>query len=259
MLRVEDRSGVVWMTLDRPEVRNALNAEMIAILTAAFRELAPGTRAVVLTGAGRSFCSGGDIDWMRSAAEATEEENFRDALALAELYRLIVESPAVVIAGVNGHAFGGGCGLVAAADVAIAARDALFAFSEVKLGLVPATISPYVIDKIGSGNARALFVTGDSFGAGTAQRIGLVHEVVELDSLIEAVMGKIASVLSAGPRAVAESKQVAQRPPESLEKAARLLARVRTGPEAKEGIAAFLEKRRPSFAAALPNEPDESA
>jgi enoyl-CoA hydratase/carnithine racemase len=247
MLRVETEGAVATITLARPEVKNALDDQLIAALSAAFSHLGPDIRAVVLTGDGNAFCAGGDLQWMRRAANYTEEENYRDAVKLAELFRAIVECPAVVIAKVHGAAFGGGCGLVAAADVAIASTAALFAFSEVKLGLVPATISRFVIPKIGVGNARALFSTGEAFGAERALQISLVHEVVESDELDEAARKKLKSILAAGPEAVAISKKLAQQPLMSIDESARLLARARAGDEAREGVAAFLEKRPARF------------
>jgi enoyl-CoA hydratase/carnithine racemase len=188
---------------------------------------------------------------MREAAAYTEEQNYQDALRLANLFKAIVENPAVVIARINGAAFGGGCGLVAAADVAVASDNALFAFSEVRLGLVPATISPFVLPKIGSGNARALFTTGEAFKADRALRIGLIHEVVSAEDLDQAVNKKIKAILAAGPQAIATSKIISQGAPMDLETAARVLARARAGDEGKEGVAAFLEKRKAGFVAEL--------
>jgi methylglutaconyl-CoA hydratase len=247
MLRVEANGPVLRLTIDRPEVRNAFNDELIERLSEAFADLPEGTRAVVLAGEGDAFCAGGDLQWMRKAAGYTEEQNFADALKLARLFEAIVQCPAVVIARVQGPAFGGGCGLVAAADVAVASDGALFAFSEVRLGLVPATISPFVLAKIGAGHARSLFSTGEAFGAERALRIGLVHEVTGADQLDEAVNAKLKAILAAGPSSVAASKKIATREPMGLEEAARLLAQTRAGDEAKEGVAAFLEKRKASF------------
>ncbi|MEZ0327566.1 MAG: enoyl-CoA hydratase-related protein, partial [Fimbriimonas sp.] len=236
MLRVAYEGPVLRVTLDRPEVRNAFNGGLIARLHDVFSsELT--ARAIVLTGSGDAFCAGGDLQWMREASNYTEEQNYEDALKLANLFRAMVQNPAVVIARVNGGAFGGGCGLVAAADVAIASDQALFAFSEVRLGLVPATISPFVLPKIGPGNARALFTTGEAFKADRALRIGLVHQVVTQDELDSAVNKKLKAILSAGPLAVASSKMIAQSEPMDLETAARVLARARAGEEGKEGVA----------------------
>ncbi|MBI3722186.1 MAG: enoyl-CoA hydratase/isomerase family protein, partial [Fimbriimonas ginsengisoli] len=173
MLLSEVRGAVLHLTLDRPEVRNAFNDELISVLTQAFRQTPAGVRAVVLAGNGPSFCAGGDLEWMRKASQYTDEENVRDAMHLGRLFKAVAECPAAVIAAVQGAAYGGGCGLVAAADIAIAAADAKFAFSEVKLGLIPGTISGFVIPKIGAGHARALFVTGEPFDSAHALNIGL--------------------------------------------------------------------------------------
>lgn len=247
MLKSERRGPVLHLTLDRPELRNAFNDELIAALDAEFRNVDEGVRAVALTGNGPAFCAGGDLEWMRKAAAYTREENERDARRLAALFEAIVSCPAVVVAAVRGAAFGGGCGLVACADAAIAAEGAKFAFSEVRLGLVPATISPHVVPKIGAGHARALFATGEAFDAQRALRIGLVHEVVPDDGLEVAVEAKLRAILSVGPRAAAASKALALRPPMDAESAARLLAETRAGEESREGIAAFLEKRKAAY------------
>jgi enoyl-CoA hydratase/carnithine racemase len=246
MLRVESDGPLLRVTLNRPEVKNAFNDELIAELHKAFAGVRLGeTRVVVLAGEGDAFCAGGDLQWMKKAASYTEEQNYEDALKLAKLFQAMVDCPAVIIARVQGAAFGGGCGLVSASDVAIAGEKALFAFSEVRLGLVPATISPFVIPKIGQGHARALFATGEAFGAEHALRIGLVHEVSQdLDASIDK---KIKTVLSAGPHAVAKAKALGWNQPLDLESASRLLASVRAGDEGKEGVAAFLEKRKATF------------
>ncbi len=247
MLEVESDGPILRLTLARPEVRNALNDGLIDLLSETFSNLPPGTRCVTITGAGTAFCAGGDLEWMRKAASYTEEQNFEDAMRIARLWETISRCPAAVIARVNGHAFGGGCGLVSAADAAIAADGSLFAFSEPRLGLIPATISRVVIDKIGRGHSRALFATGETFEASRALCMGLVHEVVAPDELDAAVAKKIRSVLACGPEAVASSKRLALDPPGTLEEASRLLAATRSGDEAKEGISAFLGKRRAAF------------
>lgn len=233
--------------LDRPEVRNAFNDELIEALRDCFSGLDGKVRAVVLSGAGKSFCAGGDLQWMRKAATYTAEENERDALALADLFRLISSSRAYVIAKVHGAAFGGGCGLVAAADAAYTHADTKFAFSEVRLGLIPATISTVVVPKIGAGNARALFASGETFDAERALRIGLVHRIGSESEVEEAVSASLDAVLAAGPEAVHASKLLAQEPLLKLDEAARRLAETRAGSEAKEGVAAFLEKREASY------------
>lgn len=247
MLIVEAEGPVLRVTLDRPDVRNAFNDELIAALFDTFSSLPSDTRAVVLGGNGPAFCAGGDLQWMRKAASYTEDQNYEDALKLARLFEAIANCPAVIVAKIHGAAFGGGCGLVAASDVAVASEPALFSFSEVRLGLIPATISPFVIAKIGHGHARALFTTGEAFGPEHALRIGLVHEVTESALLEAAVERKLKAILAAGPQAVATSKALAQGAPLPLERAARLLAKARAGGEGKEGVAAFLEKRSPSF------------
>jgi methylglutaconyl-CoA hydratase len=248
MLRAESSGPILRLTLDRPEVRNAFNDELIDRLSTAFRELPDGTRAVILASEGPGFCAGGDLEWMRKAAAYSEDENVRDALRLARLFKSIAECPAVVIARIQGAAYGGGCGLVAAADVAVASADAKFAFSEVKLGLIPATISPFVIAKIGQGHARALFTTGEAFGADRALRIGLVHEVVDsVVDLDEAVDRKVSAVLSSGPEAIKSVKSLMGHGDLSLDECARRLARARASTEGREGVAAFLEKRKASF------------
>lgn len=247
MLDVHSAGPVLHIKINRPEVRNAFNDELIAALTTTFHKVGPETRAVVLTGEGKAFCAGGDLEWMRKAAAYNEEENYEDALRLAKLFQTIAECPAVVIARVNGAAFGGGAGLVAASDIAVASDDATFAFSEVRLGLIPGTISGYVIPKIGAGHARALFVTGEAFGAEKALRIGLVHEVgpaAELDNLVQA---KIKSTLAVGPKAIIEAKRLVLEAPLPPEECARRLAKKRSSEEGKEGVAAFLEKRKANF------------
>ncbi len=247
MLSVERTGSVLHLVIQRPEVRNAFDDHLIAALRQAFLDLPAGIRAVVLRGEGKAFCAGGDLEWMRRAAHYTREQNEADALALAGLFQAVAECPAVVIAQVHGFAFGGGAGLVSACDVAIAAEGTQFSFSEVKLGLVPATISPYVVKKIGPGHARALFVTGHPFDAEHALRIGLVHRVVPTEGLVAAVDETIRTVLKNGPEAVATSKWLAQQPPLANAAAAALLAEARARDEGKAGIAAFLEKRPADF------------
>ncbi len=247
MLIVESDGPVLQIVLNRPEVKNAFNAELIGALAEAFAGPAQHARVVILTGAGDAFCAGGDLQWMKDAASFTEAQNATDAHKLAKLFQSIVDCPAAVIARVKGPCFGGGCGLVAAADVAVASDNSIFAFSEVKLGLVAATISPFVVPKIGAGHARALFTTGEAFSARRAEIIGLVHEVCDVESIDAAVEKKVKALLMAGPQAVAKSKWLAQQPPLDLYHASRLLAATRSGEEAKEGIGAFLEKRSAAF------------
>lgn len=246
MLNVEEDGPVLRITLNRPDVRNALNEDLIRALTEAFRAAATA-RVVVLAGAGSAFCAGGDLGWMQRTSTYTPEENRADALRLAEMFQAIVECPAAVIARVHGPAFGGGVGLVAAADVAIAGTDAKFSFSEVKIGLAPATISFLVIPKIGPGHARALFTTGQVFGPSRAKEIGLVHEAVptaELDATVEL---RVAELLKCAPAAVAAAKRIALGSLMSMEAGAGLLAELRASDEGKEGVAAFLEKRPAAY------------
>lgn len=244
MLNVRSEGSILRITLARPEVRNAFNDELIARLTEAFTDLPGGTRVVVLSGEGKAFCAGGDLEWMRRAAAYTHEENVADALKLAGLFEAVASCPALTLARVHGACFGGGCGLVAAADVAIADPATVFAFSEVRLGLIPGTISSHVIPKIGKGHARALFATGEAFDATRAVSIGLVHQVGDLDALEDATVKQI---LSVGPNAVRESKRLVREFPLPVEECARRLADTRAGDEGREGVVAFLEKRKADF------------
>ena len=242
-LRIERDGHVLRITLARPDRRNAFDAALIAELAEAFVDVGRA-RAVVLAGDGPSFCAGADVDWMRSSAELFYDENVADANALRAMLEAIDGCPAPVVARVQGHALGGGAGLVAAADVAVAGSDAAFAFSEVKLGIVPAVISPFALAKIGPGQARRWFVTGERFDAETALRLGLVHEVAaDLDAAVERVVGEL---LSAGPRAARWAKRLVRERPDGPE-TARWIAERRTSDEGQEGLRAFLEKRRPAW------------
>lgn len=242
-LTVERDGSVLRVTLARPDRRNAFDAELIGELAEAFVDVGRA-RAVVLAGEGASFSAGADVDWMRASAGLSHEENVADANALRRMLEAIDACPAPVVARVQGHALGGGAGLVAAADIAIASRDATFAFSEVKLGIIPAVISPFALAKIGPGAARRYFLTGERFDADTALRIGLVSAVVDdLDAAIESVVGEL---LSAGPHAVRWAKRLVRERPDGAE-TARWIAERRTSDEGQEGLAAFLEKRPPSW------------
>lgn len=249
-----DGRGVATVTLDRPEVRNAFDAALIGELADAAAALGadPAVRVVVLTGAGAVFSAGGDLSWMASAREWTHEQNVADARRLDLLLRALDELPKPVIGRVNGDALGGGTGLVAVCDVAVAVEGARFGFTEVRLGLAPAVISPYVVRKVGRSFARASFVTGERFSAARALAAGLVHEVVaeaDLDVAVEAVVGRC---LRAGPTAVAAAKRLpdlAELPPhEAGERTAELIATLRASDEGQEGIRAFLERRPASWA-----------
>jgi methylglutaconyl-CoA hydratase len=254
-LKLETRNAIALVTLDRPEVHNAFDERLIAELTRALRaaEADENVRAIVLLGAGASFCAGADLNWMREMAGFSKAENLTDAKALCAMLATLATLAKPTVARVHGAAFGGGAGLVACCDVAIAARDATFAFSEARLGLVPAAISPYVVEAIGARAARRLFLTGERFAAAEAYRIGLVHELVpaeELDARINALLGFL---VTAGPRAQGEVKSlvraVAHRPIDDrvVADTARRIARVRATPEGKEGVAAFLAKRRATW------------
>lgn len=248
MLAIKRLRDVLHVTLSRPEVRNAFNAELIQKLKSTFLDIDPNIRAVVIRGEGNVFCAGGDLNWMREAAGQTQAQNEADALELAELFQAICSCRGVVIALVQGAAFGGGCGLTAAADVAVAVEGTKFCFSEVKLGLIPATISTFVIPKIGAGHARHLFTTAEVFESDHALRIGLVHKVADTMEIAEEMIHKtVNSVLANGPNAVHISKQVALAEPMDLHLAAKKLAEARASEEGTEGVAAFLEKRKPAF------------
>jgi len=239
------------VTLARPERRNAFDRELIETLAQAFREVGDA-RAVVLAGEGESFCAGADVEWMRGAASLSYADNVADALRLHEMLQTIDFCPAPVLARVQGHALGGGLGLLCAADIVVAAESALFAFSEVRLGLVPAVVSPFVLARIGPGAARRYFLTGERFGAEVALRIGLVHEVVPEEHLDEALDRLLATLLAAGPEAVREAKRlVLDAPLTGAETAARIAQR-RVSAEAQEGVRAFLERRQPSWQEAPP-------
>ncbi len=230
------------VTLARPERRNAFDAELIAEVTEAFADVGEA-RAVVLAGEGASFCAGADVEWQRSAIDLSFDENVADAMRLYRMCETVDRCRAPVIARVHGFALGGGSGLVACADVAIAAPDATFGFSEVKLGIIPAVISPFVLPKIGA-HARRYFLTGERFDAETALRIGLVDEVAtDLDAAVDRVLGEM---LTSGPQAVREAKQLIHERPHG-EETAQIAARLRAGEEGEEGLRAFLERRPPSW------------
>jgi methylglutaconyl-CoA hydratase len=223
----------------RPDRRNAFDASLIAELTAAFADVGDN-RVVILAGDGPSFSAGADVEWMRSSIELSYDENIADALRLRAMLDAIDGCPAPVIARVQGHALGGGAGLVACSDIVVAEPSAQFGFSEVKLGIVPAVISPFAIAKIGPGAARRYFVTGERFDAATALRIGLVHEVTDdLDGTLERVVREL---LAAGPQAARVAKRLA-RQALSADETARLIAERRTSEEGQEGLRAFLAKR----------------
>ena len=237
-LDIQRDGKVLRITLDKPERRNAFDAQLIRELTEAFGDVGDA-RAVVLAGNGPSFCAGADVEWHRSSIALSFEENVEDNLRLYRMCETIDRCPAPVVARVHGYALGGGSGLVACSDVAIASPDTTFGFTEVKLGIIPAVISPFVLPRIGA-HARRYFLTGEQFDAVTARRIGLVDEVTdELDGAVDRVVGEL---LTSGPEAARTAKAlVRERPPG--EEAARIAARLRSGDEGQEGLSAFLEKR----------------
>jgi len=246
---------VARIILNRPEVHNAFNAVMIRELTSALEEIKnrAGIRVLVLTGQGKSFCAGADLNWMREIINYSFEENLRESRELADLIYQLNELSLPTIARINGATIGGGNGFHAACDIAIASEEAIFSLSEVKIGLIPAVISPYVIRRIGESRARQYFLTGERISAKRAEEIGLIHRVVPALSLDEAVEETIKMLLSSGPQAIRRSKEIIQRVPRmSLEEAreytARIIAELRVSPEGQEGMAAFLEKRKPEWA-----------
>ena len=248
--------GVATVTINRPEKRNAFDEEVIGALDQVFEtlEAADGVRVVFIRGAGGTFCAGADLAWMQRAAQHSESDNRDDALNMAKMLERLHALPMLTVALVEGAAYGGGAGLVAACDMALAVKDARFAFSEVKLGLVAATISPYVVAAIGPRRARALFATARVFEATAARDFGLVDEVVADAAGLEAARDALAGeIMACGPTAVAESKRlvthVAGRPIDRalMTETAHWIARVRVSPEGQEGVAAFLARRKPGW------------
>ena len=253
-IRVAREGGVGRVTLARPDVRNAFNAEVIAELRTAFEELGRDSElfAVVLAGEGKVFCGGADINWMRASLELSRERNVADAQAMSDMFRIIDRCPKPTVARVHGAALGGGSGLAAVCDVVVAAEDALFGFTETKLGIIPAVISPFVLAKIGASHARALFLTGERFDARRALAIGLVHEIATEETLDAAVARVLAELRTAGPEAAAAAKRLivdvgTLSYDESRDHTAHAIAKQRTGGEGQEGLRAFLERRKASW------------
>jgi methylglutaconyl-CoA hydratase len=252
-----DAEGNAAVVLNRPEVRNAFDPEMVEALTAALKKLAadPRVRAVVLSGSGGNFCAGADIEHMKAAARYPRARNLAAARATARMLHVLYTLDKPTLACVRGAARGGGVGLVAACDIAVAERAATFRLSEVKLGIAPAMISPYLIGAMGPRHARRYMVSGEEFDAAEAYRIGLVHDICEEPDLDALVARVLAQLRSSGPGAIAEAKRLAREVAGArvdralVEKTAARIARIRATPEAQEGLAAFLEKRRPSWAA----------
>lgn len=253
-LLVESKGGVTTLTLNRPEVHNAFDETLIGDLTAAFTAAAndPSVRAVVLRANGKSFSAGADLNWMKRMAAFSEAENLADAKRLAELLRVIDTCPKPTIARVHGHAFAGATGLIACCDLAVAVTEAEFAVTEVRLGLIPAVISPYLIRAMGARQARRWFLTAERFSAEQALAMNLVHEVVGADELDPCVEHWLDAIRKAGPNALAAAKALVRAVDQSpgtalIEDTAQRIAGIRASAEGKEGVASFLEKRKPGW------------
>src|SRR5262250_2606275 len=255
MLRIEINKHVASVVLDRPDIHNAFNDELAQRITEAFTDLGQRdeVRVIVLRANGKSFCAGADLNWMKRMVQYSYEENLRDARAVGRMFLAIAKCPKPVIARVHGAALGGGAGLVAACDIGIAIESVQFGFTEVKLGIIPAIISPFVIAKIGPGRAREFFITGERFLAPIAMNIGLIQHVVvheaALDALIES---KVSQIVTSAPGAIAAAKElifgIASRSiDESLERSVAAIARARTGQEGQAGMKAFLERQKPPW------------
>ncbi len=255
MLLYENKNGVAWVTLNRPEIRNAFDDSLISELRKAIQkaEQDPSVRALVLAGNGPAFCAGADLNWMKRMSGYGYEENLADARALAEMLAALDRMPKPTVARVHGPAFAGGTGLVAACDIAVGTPEARFCFSEAKIGLSPATISPHVMRAIGERAARRYFLTAEVFDAEEAHRLGLLTLLVEKESLDRAIDGLLGHLLAGGPHALAKIKDLVRTVSgkaldESLiAETARRIAEIRATEEGKEGIASFLAKRKPSW------------
>ncbi len=254
-LRVDIQGRVATVTLDRPEVRNAFNDEVIGELTAAFKVLGAhdDVRCIVLAAAGKAFCAGADLNWMRRMAEYSREENLADAARLAEMMRVIHQCPKPTLARVQGDVYAGGLGLVAACDIALSAEAAVFCVSEVRIGLIPATISPYLIRAIGARAAQRYFLTAERFSAAEAHRIGLVHDVVAADALDARVAEIAQALLAAGPKAIGACKSLIHEvagqgiDEDLINRTVFGIADIRASEEGREGVQAFLQKRKPGW------------
>lgn len=255
VLLQKDSFGNVTVTLNRPEVHNAFDPDMVRALTGALQEISEdrSIRAVVIAGAGKSFCAGADIAHMRQSAKFTKAQNQKNAGESARMFHALYSLNKPTIAAVHGAVRGGGCGIVAACDIAIAARTATFRLSEVKIGVIPAMISPYVIAATGERHARRYMLSGEEFDCAEAWRIGLVHDLVEEEELATRVGEMLGQLYSSGPKAVHAIKQLIPKSAHSVigpgivNETASLIADLRATPEAQEGLTAFLEKRKPSW------------
>ena len=251
-IQIETAGEVTTLRLHRPEARNAFNEVMIAELTQAFASLPTSTRAVILAGDGPAFCAGADAQWMKRSKSFTREENERDSASLAALLKAVDECPCPVVARVHGAVLGGGIGLVAACDIAVADEGAQFGFPEVRLGIVPAVISSFVLPRIGVRAARRYFLTGERFAASQALFLGLIHEVAPASALESKVGAIVHEILKGGPRALGEAKrlirEIGNLPRDrAIEASIRAISEIRVSPEAQEGLSAFLEKRTPNW------------
>jgi methylglutaconyl-CoA hydratase len=253
---VDDRK-VATLSLNRPEVRNAFNDKLIAEITRTVQTLSDDIRVLILKGEGKAFCTGADLHWMRSMAGYSKEENIADSSTLARMFKALDDCPVPVVGRVHGAALAGATGLVACCDYVVAGESTIFAFTETRLGLVPAVISPFVMRKVGYSFARAMFLTADTFDAKRAYEVGLVHQVVPDDQLDDAVQEVVVSLLKAGPKALIEARALLDRvwgraPEEVADVTVETIARMRVSEEGQEGVASFLEKRPPKWTDPLP-------
>jgi methylglutaconyl-CoA hydratase len=251
-IEVNISENVCYITMNRPDVHNAFNEILIKEMTSAFNDASgdDSVRAVVLSSNGKSFCAGADMNWMKKMISYSKEENLQDSLDMATMYDAVDRCTKPVIGRINGAAIGGGVGLVAACDIVVCSEEAIFSFSEVKLGIVPAVISPFIVNKIGMSHSRALFTTAERFGAAKARDIGLVHEVAPLHQLDELIDFKLKLIRSCGPKAVGEAKVLLQevghkQPREAHQYTVAKIADLRISDEGQEGLNAFLEKKKP--------------
>jgi methylglutaconyl-CoA hydratase len=255
MLKIDIEKNLAFVTLDRPDVHNAFNDELVQQITDAFADLGrrDDIRVIILGGNGKSFCAGADLNWMKRMVQYSTEQNLEDARALGRMFLAIAKCPKPVIARVHGAALGGGAGLVAACDIGIAIESAQFGFTEVKVGIIPAIISPFVIAKIGPGRAREFFITGERFLAPVAMSLGLIQHVVSHEMALDALVdSKISQILTSSPCAVAAAKELvfgvtAQSLENAIEFAAQAIARSRAGAEGQAGMKAFLERQKPPW------------
>lgn len=254
LIEITERADVARVTLNRPEIRNAFNDALVAELTAWAERAAKGRqlRAAVLQGAGPVFCAGADLEWMSRMVAYSHEENVRDASALARMFEALDTLPFPLVARIQGAALGGGAGLAAVCDIGLAAEDATFGFTEVKLGILPAVISPYVVAKIGVSAARELFLTGRRFPAARAREIGLVHTVVAAGALDDAVEATLAELATSSPGAIAEAKALipkiaGRRPADVMTLTSETIAKQRVSEDGQDGMKAFLDKKKPRW------------